>query len=75
MFEQQIERLIEQDIITPVNDSDWGTPIVPIPKPDGEIRICGDYKSTINRFLADFRYPLPRIEEIFVSMQGGQLFT
>ncbi|XP_055307289.1 uncharacterized protein K02A2.6-like [Sitodiplosis mosellana] len=74
-IEQQLQQLVEQDIITPVNDSDWGTPIVPIPKSDGEIRICGDYKSTINRFLKDFRYPLPRIEEIFASMQGGQLFT
>ncbi|XP_055307850.1 uncharacterized protein K02A2.6-like [Sitodiplosis mosellana] len=73
-IEQQLQQLVEQDIITPVNDSDWGTPIVPIPKSDGEIRICGDYKSTINRFLKDFRYPLPRIEEIFASMQGGQLF-
>ncbi|XP_055307053.1 uncharacterized protein K02A2.6-like [Sitodiplosis mosellana] len=74
-IEQQLQQLVEQDIITPVNDSDWGTPIVPIPKSDGEIRICGDYKSTINRFLKDFRYPLPRIEEIFASMQRGQLFT
>lgn len=36
-------------------------PIVPVVKNNGDIRIlCGDFRTTM-----DFRYPLPRIEEIF----------
>ncbi|KAG8173933.1 hypothetical protein JTE90_006023 [Oedothorax gibbosus] len=31
-------------LIEPVETSDWATPIVPIVKPDGSIRICGDLK-------------------------------
>lgn len=74
-IENQLKDLVEKDVLEPIDNSDWGTPLVPIVKPNGEIRICGDYKSTINKFLIDFKYPLPRIEEIFASLQGGQLFT
>lgn len=44
-------------------------------KPNGQLRVCGDYKTTINRFLVDFKYPLPRIDQIYASMQGGKIFT
>lgn len=44
-------------------------------KPNGDIRICGDYKITINKYLSDFKYPLPLIDEIFASLQGGQMFS
>ena len=36
-------------IIKQVTFSDWATPIVPVPKADGTIRICGDYKVTITK--------------------------
>lgn len=74
-IEEQLNKLVESGALKLVNNSNWGCPIVPIPKPNGELRICGDYKVTINKFLTDFKYPLPRIEEIFASLQGGQLFT
>lgn len=62
-------------MMEPVDNTDWGTPIVPIIKPDGDLRICGDFKVTINKFIIEVKYPLPRIEEISASLQGGQLFT
>jgi len=49
--------------------------LVPILKPDGDIRICGDYKVTLNKSLIDVRYPLPRIDDIFAALQGGTLYT
>lgn len=27
-----------------INTSDWGTPVVPVLKPNGKVRVCGDYK-------------------------------
>lgn len=74
-IEKQIENLVEIGMLTPVDNSDWGTPLVPVMRPNGIIRLCGDYKATINKFLVDFKYPLPLIDQIFASMQGGVMFS
>ncbi|XP_037929430.1 uncharacterized protein K02A2.6-like [Teleopsis dalmanni] len=73
-IERQIQDLVKKGVLKLIEDSDWGTPLVPVLKSNGELRICGDYKSTINKHLLDVRYPLPRIEELFASLKG-QFFT
>ena len=55
----ELERLHEQGIIEPVQFSDWAAPIVPVLKPDGSVRICGDYKLTVNAVSKLDTYPLP----------------
>ena len=57
---------------SPVTFSDWATPIVPIVKPDGSVRICGDYTVTINGVAKLETYPLPKIEDLFT---GGTAFS
>ena len=44
-------------------------------KHDGSMQVCGDYKVTLNPFLEINQHPLPRIEECFQTMNGGQKFT
>lgn len=73
--EEVLNRLEELGVISPVESSDWGTPLVPVLKSDGGIRICADYKVTINKHLSDNQQPLPRIEDIFNALQGGCSFT
>ena len=62
-------------MIEPVNHSEWAAPIVPVPKADGTVRICGDYKVTINPILEIDQYPLLRPEDLFSTLSGGQKFT
>ena len=58
-----------------VERSDWASPIVVVPKADGKLRLCGDYKVTINQETVDQPYPLPRAEDIFATLAGGEHFT
>ena len=48
---------------------------MPVVKGDGSIRICGDFKRTINKAAKTKIYPLPWIEELFACLSGGQTFT
>lgn len=48
--------------------------MVPFRKPDGNIRICADYKVTVNPQLHDNRYPIPKIENIFNKIKNGNYF-
>lgn len=73
--EKEIEKLVRLGVLEPVDYSEWGTPIVPVLKKSGEVRICGDYKTTLNPFLKVEQYPLPRIEELFAKLHGGQEFS
>ena len=63
------------DVIEPVQYSDWAAPIVPVLKRDGSVRICGDYKVTVNRALTTDTYPLPRVNDLFASLAGGKMFS
>ena len=55
--------------------TDWAAPIVPVLNPDGSIKICGDYKITINKAAKQDVYPLPRVENLFATVAGGKSFT
>ncbi len=61
-IEQDLERLEQMGVLEKVQHSDWAAPIVPVPKTDGTIRICGDYKVTINPVLKVDQYPMPTPE-------------
>ena len=65
----------KQDIITPVKFADWAAPIVPVEKRDGGMRVCGDYKLTVNKVTKMEVYPIPKINKMFASLTGGQKFS
>ena len=73
--DSQIDKLLEQNIIEPVPFSDWAAPIVPVLKSDKSIRICGDFKLTVNRVSKLDRYPIPKIADLFTELSGGTTFT
>ena len=73
--EQELDRLEHAGVVERVTSSDWAAPIVPVPKKDGRMRICGDYKVTVNPVLDVDQYPLPKPEELFASLAGGKKFS
>jgi len=74
-IEEELSRLQREGIIEAVEHSDWATPIVPVRKRDGTIRICGDYKNTVNKVCQEDNYPIPRIEDLAYALSGGEKFT
>ena len=73
--EDELNRLQELGIISPVSWSEWATPIVVVPKQDGAIRLCGDFKVSVNPALKIDMYPLPKVEDIFATLGKGELYS
>lgn len=46
--EEELARLEQVGVLSPTQFSEWATPIVPIVKKNGKVRICGDFKVTLN---------------------------
>ena len=72
---REIDCLVENGTLHPVEHRVWAAPIVPIPKKDGTIRICGDFKVTVNPYLDVDQHPLPKPTELFACLTGGKRFT
>ena len=66
-----MQKLENEGIITKVDWSDWATPGVAVSKANGLIRVCGDFKVSINPELKVGQYPLPGIEYIFANLAAG----
>jgi len=54
--------------------NDWATPLVVVPKANGRLRVCGDYKVMINQCVEKKVYPLPTTD-LFAQIAGGKFFS
>lgn len=68
LMDKELDKLEQEGIIAPIETSEWATPLVPILKKEGTLRLCGDYKVTVNRYFKEMQYPLPRVEEMFLEI-------
>ena len=73
--EQQLDKQVEEGELIPVDKSEWAAPIVVVHKKDGEIRICGNFKVSINPFLHPEIHPLLTPEEMFNTLANGESYT
>lgn len=67
--------LEKEGILEKTNTTDYATPIVPVLKSDGTVRICGDFSVTLNKNLVVHEHPLPTTDELFANMAGGRYFS
>lgn len=51
--EKELRKLVERGVLKSVKHSSWAAPIVVVPKADTSVRICGDYKMTVNRVISE----------------------
>ena len=72
-IEQQCEEL-ERIGVLEQSESPWNSPVVPIRKPDGSLRICIDYRKVNDATVKD-RFPMCLVSECVYSMYGMKVFT
>ena len=61
-------------VLKRVSFSPWTAPIVALNKPNGSIRICGDFKG-LNRNIDVDQYPIPTLDSLLEKLQGGKFYS
>ena len=74
-LEAELDRLESEGIIEESNFSEWASPVVPVLKANGSLRICGDSKSTFNEIAVVDQYPIPKVEDLLAVMSSGQTWS
>ena len=55
--------------------SAWATPVVAVLTSDQKsVRLCGDFKVTVNPLAKLDHYPVPKVEDLFAILSNGKLF-
>ena len=70
---EEFESLIRQGILRP-SKSTWATALHCVPKKNGEVRPCGDYRALNAQTELD-RYPIPNIQEFGAQLAGCKVFS
>ena len=73
VVDREIADMLDKGIIRP-SHSPWASPITLVPKPDGSVRFCVDYRK-LNAVTVGDCHPLPHIQDIFDALQGSSIFS
>ena len=74
-LEETLKAEVEEGELIPVEKSEWAAPIVVVHKRDGGLRVCGDFKVTINPVICPQVYPLPTPDELFSALANGESYS
>ena len=70
---EEIQYLLENDFIEP-SQSDWSSPCILVPKPDGTFCMCTDYRKVNSVTKAD-SFPLPRMDDCIDNIGQAKYVT
>jgi hypothetical protein len=72
-IKSEVDKMFKAGIIRKSN-SPWNSPIILIPKPDGSVRLCVDYRS-LNKVTVTDTFPLPLIRDILDRLRGAEWYS
>ena len=70
---KELDEMKQNGIIEP-SSSEWSAPIVVVPKKDGNIRLCVDFRK-LNAVTPMDAYPMPRIDELIDRLRKAKFIT
>ena len=73
VIEEEVEKMLSIDLIEPAR-SPWSSPVVLIPKKDGSVRFCVDFRK-LNAVTVRDTFPLPRIDDIIPLLGKKKFFV
>ncbi len=68
----EVEEMLRLEVIEPAS-TEWSSPVVIVPKPDGRWRFCVNYRR-LNALSLKNSYPLPRMDECIDSQGDAKFF-
>ena len=68
-----LQDMLSKNVIRP-SSNPWASPIVLVPKKDGGIRFCIDYRK-VNSVTRRDAYPLPRVDDTLDTLAGARWFS
>ena len=72
---EELNKLEKDGVIITIEHSDWASPLVVEPKSHNKsVRLCEDYKVSVNREICEEHYPLPQVDDILATLAGGTKF-
>nr|XP_042901662.1 uncharacterized protein K02A2.6-like [Parasteatoda tepidariorum] len=74
-IEAALAKLQSEGVIEEISNPKWSTPVVPVIKPSGEVRLCGDYKITLNKAMNAHPYPIPAVNHLLSNLKGGGYYA
>jgi hypothetical protein len=73
-IDAEINKLLSEDVIEPCAIQQFCSPLVPVSKKDGSLRLCVDY-SLLNRHTTDFQFTIPDPRQLLDCLAGKQWFA
>lgn len=70
----EIDRLVELGVLRKVNRSRWAAPTFIIPKKDKTVRFISDFRE-LNKRIKRKPFPLPKIQDLMLKLEGFQYAT
>ena len=70
---EEVQYLLDNDFIEP-SQSEWSSPCILVPKPDGTFRMCTDYRK-VNSVTKTDTFPIPRIDDCIDNIGHAKYVT